>query len=95
MSEFAANETGTLETGKYADLVVLDADPRKVDAVAIRDIGVVQTYVSGRKIAAPYNTTTTTTTGATQTTGGVLPTTMPSAGGKVVVGMLAFLVLLF
>jgi hypothetical protein len=84
-----------LEPGKYADMVVLDNDPRKVDPVAIRDIKVLQTYVSGRKIIAPYNTTSTATTGATQTTGGVVPTTLPSASGKVVVGFLAFLVLLF
>jgi len=38
---------GTLETGKYADLVILDKDPLKVDPMAIKDIKVVETIKEG------------------------------------------------
>ena len=38
---------GTLETGKLADLVILDKDPLKVDPMAIKDIQVVETIKEG------------------------------------------------
>ncbi|RYD28215.1 MAG: META domain-containing protein, partial [Verrucomicrobiaceae bacterium] len=38
---------GTLEVGKLADLVILDKDPLKVDAPAIKDIKVVETIKEG------------------------------------------------
>ncbi len=41
---------GTLEIGKLADFVVLDKDILKIDAVAIRDVKVLQTYVGGQKV---------------------------------------------
>ncbi len=41
-------ETGSLETGKRADMVVLSNDPTEVDPVFIRDIAVEQTYVDGK-----------------------------------------------
>jgi predicted amidohydrolase YtcJ len=41
---------GTIEVGKRADLVVLSADPTKVDADAIRDIQVIETLKDGRTI---------------------------------------------
>lgn len=41
---------GTLEPGKLADLVILDADPLKVDPMAIRDIRVVETIKEGSTI---------------------------------------------
>ena len=44
------NEAGMLETGKYADLTILDANPLKVDPDRIKDIGVVGTVVGGRKV---------------------------------------------
>lgn len=39
---------GSIETGKFADFVVLEADPRDVDPMKIRDIGVVATIVAGK-----------------------------------------------
>ncbi|MDM2350252.1 amidohydrolase [Mycobacteroides abscessus] len=48
------NEVGSLEVGKYADLVVLSADPHAVDPQALRDISVRATYLAGRQTyAAP------------------------------------------
>ena len=40
--------TGSLEAGKYADLVVLEQDPTAVDPERIAGIGVSQTYLAGR-----------------------------------------------
>lgn len=48
---YAAGEEdlkGTLETGKLADLVVLDRDPIEVGPEAIKDIRVLVTMVGGR-----------------------------------------------
>lgn len=39
---------GSIEAGKYADFAVLEADPRDVDPMKIKDIGVVATIVDGR-----------------------------------------------
>jgi predicted amidohydrolase YtcJ len=45
---------GTLEPGKLADLVILDANPLTVEPMAIKDIKVVETLKEGRTIyAAP------------------------------------------
>lgn len=44
---FEENQTGTLEVGKRADLVILSADPRKVAPEAIRDIEVLKTVIDG------------------------------------------------
>ena len=41
-------ETGSLETGKRADMVVLSHDPATANPGFIRDIIVEQTYVDGR-----------------------------------------------
>lgn len=41
------DKTGTLEPGKLADLVLLDADPYRVASDSLCDIGVVATYVDG------------------------------------------------
>ncbi len=47
-------EIGSLERGKYADLVVLSADPHAVNPDALRDISVQATYLAGRQTyAAP------------------------------------------
>ena len=40
---------GTLEVGKYADLVVLDEDPMKVDPSRLSQIGVRETWVEGQR----------------------------------------------
>ncbi|MCB1503237.1 MAG: amidohydrolase family protein [Bauldia sp.] len=56
MTEWAAEQygeegsKGTLEAGKLADLVILDANPLKVDPMAIRDIRVVETIKEGSTI---------------------------------------------
>ena len=44
---FEEDRKGTLEVGKLADLVVLDADPLAVELDAIRDIRVLATYKEG------------------------------------------------
>ncbi len=41
---------GTLETGKYADMVVLSDNPLKVEPMAIRDIEVLKTIKQGKMI---------------------------------------------
>lgn len=41
---------GTLEPGKKADLVILDRNPLSVDAMAIKDIKVVETIKEGKSI---------------------------------------------
>jgi predicted amidohydrolase YtcJ len=43
---------GSIEVGKLADLVVLSANPRKVDPSAIADIEVRATYLAGRPVEA-------------------------------------------
>ncbi|MCE9610305.1 MAG: amidohydrolase [Chthoniobacter sp.] len=56
MTEWAAEQydekaaKGTLEPGKIADLVILDKDPLKVEAMAIKDIRVLETLKEGRSI---------------------------------------------
>lgn len=47
---FAEDAVGTLEPGKRADFVILDADPLAVDAAALRSIEVIATYVDGRAV---------------------------------------------
>jgi len=44
------DRVGSLEKGKLADLVLLSANPRKVDPTAIKDIDVLATYLAGRRI---------------------------------------------
>ena len=43
---------GSLEVGKYADLVVLSADPRVVPPETIADLEVRATYLAGRRVYA-------------------------------------------
>ena len=44
------NEIGSLEPGKFADLVVLEENPRKVEATAISDIGISETWMNGERV---------------------------------------------
>ncbi|MDC7240980.1 MAG: amidohydrolase family protein [Spirochaetales bacterium] len=44
------HEIGSLEEGKFADLVILDRDPRKVDPREIPSIDIVETWVDGRQV---------------------------------------------
>lgn len=45
---------GTLESGKIADMVILDKNPLKVDPMSIRDISVVETIKNGKTIYAAH-----------------------------------------
>nr|MDP9165255.1 amidohydrolase [Actinomycetota bacterium] len=47
---FADDAIGSLEVGKYADLVVLSADPRSVPPETIADLDVRATFLAGRRV---------------------------------------------
>jgi predicted amidohydrolase YtcJ len=47
---FADDVVGSLEVGKYADMVVLSADPRTVPPEQIADLDVRATYLAGRQV---------------------------------------------
>jgi predicted amidohydrolase YtcJ len=47
---FADDVVGSLEVGKYADLVVLSADPRTVPPERIADLDIRATYLAGRQV---------------------------------------------
>ncbi len=47
---FSDDEIGSLEVGKYADLVVPSADPRTVPPEQIADLDVRATYLAGRQV---------------------------------------------
>jgi len=47
---FSEHEVGSLEVGKFADLVVLSADPATVGPDALPDLEVVATYLGGEKV---------------------------------------------
>ena len=49
-AEFAEDRKGSLTSGKYADLCVLDADPTTVDPNNLMDLGVLATIVEGRTV---------------------------------------------
>jgi predicted amidohydrolase YtcJ len=49
-AEFADEQKGSIEAGKLADFVVLDRDPRKVDAKAIKDVAVLRTVIGGETV---------------------------------------------
>jgi predicted amidohydrolase YtcJ len=44
------HEIGSLESGKLADFVILDQDPRKVEPTAIKDIQVMETWLDGKQV---------------------------------------------
>jgi predicted amidohydrolase YtcJ len=49
---FSDDVIGSLEVGKYADMVVLSADPRAVPPADIADLEVRATYLAGRQVYA-------------------------------------------
>jgi predicted amidohydrolase YtcJ len=49
---FSEDVIGSVEVGKYADLVVLSADPRAVAPETIADLDVRATYLAGKRVYA-------------------------------------------
>lgn len=47
---FEEKERGSIEEGKWADLVVLSENPIKVDPMTIKDIKVLKTVVEGKTV---------------------------------------------
>lgn len=47
---FEEDKKGSLKVGKIADLVILDANPMKVDPTKIKEIVVLETIKDGKKI---------------------------------------------
>jgi predicted amidohydrolase YtcJ len=47
---FIENTRGSLDIGKYADLVILSSNPRKADSKNIMHIKVLETWLQGRRI---------------------------------------------
>ena len=47
-SYFEENEKGSLKAGKIADLIIVDQNPLTVDAMAIKDIKVLQSIKEGK-----------------------------------------------
>ena len=50
---FSDDVIGSLEVGKYAEMVVLSADPRTVPPEQIADLDVRATYLAGRQVYRP------------------------------------------
>jgi predicted amidohydrolase YtcJ len=44
------DDIGSLEPGKYADMVILEQDPRKVEPINISEITVLETWLYGKKV---------------------------------------------
>ncbi|HVH37954.1 MAG TPA: amidohydrolase family protein [Sphingomicrobium sp.] len=49
---FAEDRIGSLEPGKWADFILVDRDPTKVDAQALARTQVLETWVAGKKVWA-------------------------------------------
>ena len=47
---FMEDKVGSLEPGKWADLVIVDQNPRTTDPVKIEQIKVLETYVGGKRM---------------------------------------------
>ena len=44
------DKIGSLEVGKYADMVILEKDPRKVELTEISKINVLETWLNGKRV---------------------------------------------
>ena len=51
VSAFEEDVKGTIEVGKFADLIVLDQDPLKIDKNKLRHINVDMTFLGGKLMA--------------------------------------------
>jgi predicted amidohydrolase YtcJ len=49
---FAEQKFGSLEPGKWADFIIVDRDPTKVDAQSLGRTEVLETWIGGRKLWA-------------------------------------------
>jgi len=49
-AHFIEDRLGTLSVGKYADMIVLDANPLSIDPVNIKDIKVHRTFIGGKEV---------------------------------------------
>ena len=43
-------KVGSLEVSKYADMVILEEDPRKVEPTRISEIAILETWLNGKKV---------------------------------------------
>jgi len=49
-ANFAEDRIGSLEPGKWADFVIVDRDPTKVDVSSLENTQVVETWVGGKRV---------------------------------------------
>jgi hypothetical protein len=53
---FLDDKVGSLEPGKWADIVILERNPRTTDAEKIAQIKVLETWVGGKQAFAAHET---------------------------------------
>ncbi len=49
---FAEDKIGALEPGKWADFIIVDRDPTKVDPQSLARAQVLETWIAGKKVWA-------------------------------------------